>query len=46
MAVVLVAAALLLERVCRVPGPPDDDEPPDEPEWDPLADWHRDDRRR
>ncbi|MFL6137670.1 MAG: DUF3180 domain-containing protein [Frankiaceae bacterium] len=46
MSLVLVLAALLLERVCRVPGPPEDDEPPEEPEWDPLADWHRDDGRR
>jgi hypothetical protein len=46
MALVLVAAALLLERVCRVPGPPDDDPPEPEPEWDPLADWRRDDDRR
>lgn len=46
MSLVLVVAALLLERVCRVSGPPDDDESPPEEEWDPLADWHRDDRLR
>jgi Protein of unknown function (DUF3180) len=42
--VLLTVAALLLERVCRVPGPPDDEPPDDRREWDPLADWHRDHR--
>ena len=42
----LLLAALLLERVCRVPGPPDDDNEPPQREWDPLADWHHDDRAR
>jgi hypothetical protein len=41
----LVIAGLLLERVCRVPGPPDDEPPPPD-EWDPLRDWHREDRHR
>jgi hypothetical protein len=44
-ALLLVVAALVLERVCRVPGPPP--EPPDDPDnRDPVADWHRDDRLR
>jgi hypothetical protein len=41
----LVIAGLALERVCRVPGPPDDEPPPPD-EWDPLRDWHREDGRR
>jgi len=41
----LVIAGLVLERVCRVPGPPDD-EPPPPPDWDPLRDWHQEDRSR
>jgi Protein of unknown function (DUF3180) len=44
-ALLLVIAGLFLERVCRVEGPPDD-EPPPPPEWDPLRDWHQEDRRR
>lgn len=39
----LVVAALVLERVCRAPEPPDD-ALPRQREWDPLADLHRDDR--
>jgi Protein of unknown function (DUF3180) len=45
LSLALVAAALFLERVCRAPEPPDDDTD-DEDIWDPVADWHRDDRRR